>query len=186
MTSSFPQSLKLAVVVLINKSQDYTNINDYRPISMLPVFSKIIEKCLLTRLKNFTHNLNIIYNRQYGFRKRSNTEIAATELIDYIRIAIDDGKKLSAVFLDIRRAFDAVDIERLIQSLECLSIRDKPLQLISSFLSDRRQVVRIDSVKSTELTFSQGVVQGSMLGPCLFVLLFNQISNLNLNGNPKK
>lgn len=182
-TSKFPSSLKLAVVVPINKSSDVTNVKDYRPISILPVFSKIIERCILNRIEKFTHDhLGIIYRRQYGFRKKCNTEIAAVELVDAIRTAIDKKKKLSAVFLDLRRAFDAVDVNRLLESLECLGIRQKPLDLVRSFLNNRRQIVRLGEARSPELSFTQGVVQGSMLGPCLFVLFINHISNLQLNG----
>lgn len=93
---------------------------------------------------------------------------------------MDERLKVSAAFLDNKRAFDAVNVERLLESLELLGIRDYTLKLIESFLSERRQVVRINGICSHERTFIQGVVQGSIVSPWLFVLFFNHVSSLNL------
>lgn len=182
-TGTFPKNLKTAIVIPINKSGDSTNLADYRPISILPVASKIIEKIMLNRLIDYTnHHLNIIYPYQFGFRSKCNAEIAALELTDFIRTSINDKKVVSAVMMDIRRAFDAVNIERLLDSLQHLGIRNNALKLLESFLLDRCQVVRINDSYSNKISFSQGVVQGSILGPWLFVLFINHISNLKLNG----
>jgi hypothetical protein len=97
-TGIFPESLKTSVVVPINKSKDFTNAADYRPISILCTFSKIIEKLLYFRLSQFTDRHKIISNYQYGFRKKCNTQVAAIELIDHVSHQIDCKKKISLVF----------------------------------------------------------------------------------------
>lgn len=95
---------------------------------------------------------------------------------------MDRKQKVSAVFLDIRRAFDAVNVERLLESLSQFGITGGPLELVRKYLTNRRQVVRISDTLSSERSFTQGVVQGSILGPWLFVLFFNSIGSLHLLG----
>lgn len=182
-TGSFPDNLKVAVVIPINKSGDTSNVADFRPVSILSTISKIIEKLIHARLIIYTNeHLNLIYPYQFGFRSRCNAEIAALELIECIQSAIDCKKKVSAVFMDIKRAFDSVNVDILLTSLDHLGIRGITLELIKNFLINRSQVVRINETYSTPISFTQGVVQGSILGPWLFVLFFNHISDLKLNG----
>jgi hypothetical protein len=182
-TGVYPDCFKTALVIPINKSGNTTSIDDYRPISMLSILNKILERILLTRLQNFTHDhLNLIFCRQYGFRPKCNTEIAATELVQHIQQAIDQKLKASMVSMDLQKAFDMVDIPKLINALSQAGIRGNTLKLIYSYLTQRKQIVKVGDKFSTPITFSQGVVQGSILGPWLFTIFINSISNLQLCG----
>jgi len=182
-TGCFPKTFKTAIVTPVNKSGDFTNITDYRPISVLSTFSKLVEKVLYNKLYSFTNDyLNLIYNRQYGFRKKCGTEIAAVELVDHVSKAIDSKRKVSMVLMDIKKAFDMVNVDRLLDVLQCYGIRGNALKLIGSFLTDRIQIVKINSTYSNPIKFTRGVVQGSILGPYLFSLFINHIYRLSTNG----
>lgn len=182
-TGIFPVKFQVAAVVPISKTNDRTNIADYRPISTLSVLSKIIEKLLYTRLSQFINDkLKIISNHQYGFRKKCNTEIAALELVDYISNAIDNRKKVSLVFMDMKKAFDTVNVPKLLDVLNSYGIRGVPLELIESYLTNRVQVVKVGCKLSSPISFTMGVVQGSILGPFLFSLFINKITKLPTNG----
>lgn len=119
---------------------------------------------------------------QFGFRAKSGTETAAMELVEEIRTMLDKKKKVSAVYMDLRKAFDLVNIDCLIHTLNQSGIRGYPLRLIENYLRDRKQVVKINSVFSDVMNIDYGVVQGGILGSLLFIIFFNQIASLKLNG----
>ena len=113
-TETYPTCFKIAVIIPINKSGNKTSLDDYRPVSILTIFNKVIEKVIHKQMYDFVYDkAKIIYTRQYGFRRMCGTESAAFELVDKIRKEIDGKKKVSAVFMDIRKAFDLVNKERL-------------------------------------------------------------------------
>jgi hypothetical protein len=179
----FPKCFKSAVVIPLNKSNDKTNVLDYRPVSMLTIFNKIVEKILVKRLQNFTFNYaKLIYSHQYGFRPKCNTEIAAIELVQFIQEAVDRKKKVSMVSMDLSKAFDIVEVPRLLDCLYNNGIRGKAHDLLTSYLTNRCQQVKIGQHLSEVKQFTQGVVQGSVLGPWLFLMYFNSISKLKLTG----
>ena len=182
-TAVYPEIFKVAIVTPINKTGDKTNVKDYRPVSVLTTFNKIVEKIVHKRIVNFTDDyLKRIYKRQFGYRKKSSTETAALEMISEIQKEIDKKSKVSLVFMDLQKAFDIVDINELLLTLNNCGIRGNALKLFKSYLSDRRQVVRINGILSSEITFTQGVVQGSVLGSWLFILFFNSIAEIPLKG----
>ena len=182
-TGHFPTIFKTAIVTPLNKSGEFTNVTDYRPISLLTTFSKIIEKIIYSKLHGFTNDyLKLIYNRQYGFRKKCGTEIAALELVEHISNRIDNKKKISMVLMDIKKAFDMVDVKKLLEVLESYGIRGNAIKLVESYLTDRAQIVKINSAYSKSVQFTRGVVQGSILGPYLFSLYINYIYKLSING----
>jgi hypothetical protein len=179
----YPDIYKMAIVIPINKSGDTTNVKDYRPVSILSTYNKIIEKALHRRMVEFTEGyLKIIYKRQYGFRRKASTEIAAIEMINEIQKRIDNKEKVSLIFMDLQRAFDIIDVETLLLTLNNCGIRGTALKLFESYLSNRQQIVRVNGVLSSKVTFSQGVVQGSVLGSWLFLLFINSIAELKISG----
>lgn len=179
----YPDVFKTAIVTPINKTGRNTDVSDYRPVSVLTTFNKIAEKIIYKRLTGFTDGyLNILYKHQYGYRKKSNTETAAMEMINYVQLALDKKMKASLVFMDLRKAFDIVDNQKLTLTLYNCGVRGPALKLIEDYLSKRHQVVRVNGVISSSKTFSQGVVQGSVLGSWLFLLFYNSIAELELNG----
>lgn len=123
-----------------------------------------------------------MYPRQFGFRARSGTETAALELAEQIKNMLDKKMKVSAVFMDIRKAFDFVNIECLLHTLNLSGIRGRTLKLVESYLRGRKQVVKINKATSNEKKIKHGVVQGSILGSLLFIIFFNQFGFLNTEG----
>lgn len=142
----YPAAFKIAMVTPIHKGGSKSKADNYRPISVLPVLNKIVERVIYKRIVEFVEPIaskSLLYNFQFGFRQKSGTENAATELVNEISQALDNKKIVSAVFMDLRKAFDLVDHEALLNVLEKYGIRGKPLEVIKSYLENRRQVVKI-------------------------------------------
>ncbi|KAG5685129.1 hypothetical protein PVAND_014324 [Polypedilum vanderplanki] len=181
-TGIYPDDFKIATITPINKSGDFKNIADYRPISVLSTCNKVIEKFLHERLWNYVESNNLISDRQFGFRKKCNTELAALELINDVRSQLDIKKKVALVLLDLRKAFDVVDHNLLIDTLERNGFRGNILKLLANYLMNRQQLVKYDSILSGRRNISSGVIQGSILGPLLFILYISDVANLPLKG----
>jgi hypothetical protein len=182
-TGHYPVGLKIAIVTPIFKSGNKTNVNNYRPISVLPVINKIVERTVHKRLSSFCcDHLKLLYSHQFGFRTRSNTSNAVIELLNMIQRGVDDKKIVSVVFMDLMKAFDIVDHEILLEILEKYGIRGKALDLFRSYLSERLQMVKIGNSRSSERQIKSGVVQGSCLGPLLYLLFINAIGSIKTHG----
>jgi hypothetical protein len=182
-TGHYPVGLKIAVVTPIFKSGNKSNADNYRPISVLPIINKIVERVIHRRLLSFCcDHLKLLYSHQFGFRERSNTANAALELCSMIQKGVDEKKIVSVVFMDLKKAFDIVDHEILLEILEKYGIRGIALDLFRSYLSDRLQIVKVGNSRSTQKAISSGVVQGSCLGPLLYLLFINAIGSLKTHG----
>jgi hypothetical protein len=179
---TFPNSLKQAIVTPVFKSGNRSIASDYRPISVLPAISKILEKLINTRLINYLNKFKILSDNQYGFRQGISTEDAVSALSSLIIGKVDGNKKCIAVFLDLKKAFDTVSVPTLINTLESIGIRGIPLSLLSSYLHNRRQKVKIGEYFSDECEMSYGVPQGSVLGPTLFLIYINQLCKMRIAG----
>lgn len=174
---------KLAVVSPIHKSGSRLVLENYRPISVLPILNKVVERILYRRLHDFfCCHQKLLYERQFGFREKCSTETAAIELSNSITPAIDGKKCASGVFMDLRKAFDLVDHNALLQVLHKYGIRGHALDPFQSFLENRRQVVKIGNSVSNETQIRSGVVQGSCLGPLLFLIFINAIGSIPISG----
>jgi hypothetical protein len=182
----FPDKLKIAKVIPIYKSDARTNPSNYRPISILNSISKIYEKAIYNRLINFIEHHKILYNNQFGFRKNHSTEHALLTIINNISESLDNNKAVCSVFIDLKKAFDTVDLDILSYKLNHYGIRGPCLQLLKSYIYDRRQFTYLSSanVKSDLASISHGVPQGSILGPVLFTLYINDIYKASLNSLP--
>lgn len=181
-TGVYPDVYKEAVVVPIFKGGDRKLPSNYRPISILPVCGKIVEKIIHSRVMQFLNKNKILIERQFGFRKKSGTESAAIEVISTIQGALNEGKKVSAVFMDLQKAFDSVDHEVLLTVLDKYGIRGKANDLIRSYLSNRSQSVRLRNSTSSTTSITQGVIQGSIIGPLLFLIIINAMGLLGTKG----
>ena len=171
-----PQKFKIAKVIPLFKKHDERDISNYRPIALLPTFSKVFEKLIHERLYTFLINNNILINEQYGFRKNYSTYMAVLKLSDYILQEMENGKYSVGVFMDLSKAFDTVDHDILLAKLHHYGVRGVPLNLFKSYLNERKQFVMVDGVRSNTQNITCGVPQGSVLGPLLFLLYINDIT----------
>ena len=137
-TGIFPDKLKIAKVVPIFKKGDDTLPNNYRPISLLPVISKVIEKIICNQLSSYFENNKLFYDSQYGFRPNHSTEQATLELTDRIISAMDNNDVPIGIFLDLSKAFDTIDHNILLHKLEHYGIEGIPLQLFKNYLTNRK------------------------------------------------
>lgn len=173
----FPNAFKIAKVVPIHKGKSKEEISNYRPISLLSTFSKILEKIIHKRLYAFMQINKAFYNSQYGFRNQHSTIDATTELIADITDNLENKMMTLCTYLDLSKAFDTIDHSLLIDKLEHYGIRGNCLNWFKSYLCNRSQFVKIDNTVSDTQQIVCGVPQGSVLGPLLFIIYTNDLPN---------
>ena len=174
-----PIEMKLAKVTPLFKTDDPMIFSNYRPVSVLPAFSKILERLMYNRLLSFINKFSLLHPYQFGFRNNHSPELALLYLVDKISNALDNGECVLGLFLDFSKAFDTVNHDILLTKLEYLGIRGIPLEWFKSYLADRRQYVIYNGIKSSCKTITCGVPQGSILGPLLFLLYINDLANVS-------
>ena len=178
-TGSFPKCFKNALVLPLFKKGDKIKLSNFRPISKLPTLTKIIEKCIKFRLISFLTNADIISPYQFGFQRGLSTQDAIIYLNEKIYEALNSCFSSIGIFIDYSKAFDTINRDILINKLRCYGICGVSLSLISSYLNDRWQSVKVGDASSSLKRCNLGVPQGSVLGPILFLIYVNEIPNIS-------
>ena len=171
----FPNALKQSKVIPIYKGGDPELCDNYRPISLLNSISKILEKIVAVQLVNHLELNNLLNKFQFGFQKGKSTEQILLLVIDYISKAINEGEYCIGIFLDLKKAFDVCSHPILLKKLERVGIKGTTLNWFKSYLSNRTQKVEINGNLSDEKNINISVLQGSILGPILFLIMINDL-----------
>ncbi|GAB0091671.1 hypothetical protein DMENIID0001_065280 [Sergentomyia squamirostris] len=179
----FPDSLKEVVVVPVFKKGSVLEPSNYRPISLVSVFAKVLEKIMKGRIVSFLEGISFFSPNQFGFRRGISTEDAMLTVLGVIMKGINEGKKVTAIFEDLTKAFDTVNHRLLLEKIWDAGLRGPMYDMIVSYLENRVQRVRLNGCLSSPARITCGVPQGTVLGPLLFLIYVNDIFRLKVNGN---
>ena len=173
-TGTEPDELKSAIVKPLFKRGSRLEVGNYRPVSLLCIISKVLERAIYVQLYDYLKSNQLFYEFQSGFRKSYSTDTCLINLMDHIRQLTFKGQYVGMVLLDLQKAFDTVDHEILCNKLEAMGINNT--KWFKSYLGDMTQIVVANGTPSEPGTVSCGVPQGSILGPLLFLCYVNDMS----------
>ena len=174
-TGICPTSWKKATVIPIFKGGDRSRVGNYRPVSLLPLPGKLVEKVVHNQLSRFLDHSEILTELQSGFRKGFSTTSAKANLTDKLFEGINGGNITVAVFVDLQKAFDTVNHSILLYTLQKYGITDSNLAWCKNYLSNRDQCTLANGIVSPSAKITCGVPQGSVLGPLFFILYVNDM-----------
>ena len=174
-TGIFPSKLKTAKVIPVYKKNDKTLLKNYRPISVLPVVSKIIENVMHNQMMDYFTSNKLFSSQQYRFRPNRSTELAALELMDRNIDNMNQNFSPINIYIDLCKAFDCLDHAILLSKLKYYGLNVNAIKLLKNYLSDRDQYVQLGNFKSQYHNISCGIPQGSVMGPLLFNIVINDL-----------
>ncbi len=172
----FPEAWKISDVVPIHKSGSKSQVNNYRGISILPALSKLFDSIVTDRL--YSCIKGTIIKEQHGFMAGKSTKTNLTIFTDYLFKNVENGYAVDCIYTDIKKAFDRVNIQLLVNKLNNLGIRNPILSWINSYLTGRLQRVKISNNRSCFIEVTSGVPQGSHIDPLLFLVFINDVNSV--------
>ena len=169
MTSTYPQTWKYGIISPVPKSGDLTVDKNWRPVTLLPVMSKILEKVLNEQLNEYMENHRILSPSQHAYRAGKSTETAWADLDARIQKATDNGKYIGLLLVDMSAAFNLVDKQIIVPKLKRMGVGEFAVKLIFSYLTCRKSRVKVKGLYSAWIAVKTGIGEGSVLGPLIFI-----------------
>ena len=182
-SSKFPTSWKKSKIIPLHKKDDPLDPKNYRPVAIVPILSKVLERAIFNQLVAYLDKNNLIHPNHHAYRPGHNTTTALIQMYDGWLRAVDSGKLVGACLLDMSAAFDLVDHDLLLDKLSLYGLDDSSKGWIRSYLSGRTQSVSIEGTLSKLLPVHTGVPQGSILGPLLYTVFTNELPEI-VHDNP--
>ena len=173
-----PSAWKVARITPLHKGGDPSNVANYRPISVLPILSKVLEKIVFQQVSAYLIENNLLCSQQHGFRPKHSTSTAIINLTDDLLRVIDKGYVVGLISLDLEKAFDLISHDLLLKKLKYFGFDESVINWFRNYLTQRRQITTVNGNESQSSFVQNGVPQGSILGPLLFIMFLNDLTKV--------